>query len=97
MKEELIKWRANLDQAVEDGSNVIWYPFGGTSSVGQGDKASDPVAKDVPIADVSGTSSNALVPTGCSIEAKDHDWYIEKNISSVTHYINIGNHTLESM
>eukprot|EP00957_Ditylum_brightwellii_P025254 1911649-Ditylum_brightwellii.AAC.1 len=73
MKEELIKLRAILDQAVEDRSNIIWYPFGGIAAVGQDDKAVVLVARDVPTAAVSRISLKVLVPVGCSIEAKDHD------------------------
>eukprot|EP00957_Ditylum_brightwellii_P005474 419176-Ditylum_brightwellii.AAC.1 len=97
MKEELIKLRAILDQALEDGSNSTLYPFGGVAAVGQDDKASVPVVRYVPITVMSRIFSKALVPAGCSIEAKAHDWHVEKIIPSVTHCMNTGNHVLDSM
>eukprot|EP00957_Ditylum_brightwellii_P187198 14257474-Ditylum_brightwellii.AAC.1 len=74
MKEELIELRAILDQEVEDGSNISWYPSGRIAAAGQDDKVNVPVASNVPIAAVSRISSKALVPAECSIEAKDHNW-----------------------
>eukprot|EP00957_Ditylum_brightwellii_P009066 685298-Ditylum_brightwellii.AAC.1 len=71
IKEKVVKSRSILDQAVEDRSKVIWYPFGGIEVVG-----SIPNARGVPIAAVSRISLIALVPAGCIVEVKDHDWHV---------------------
>jgi hypothetical protein len=96
LKEELVNLRKVFEDSERNDKVLNWNI--GLVAVGQDDKTSVPVSRDIPVAAVAHQSGRgAIVPSGHMVQACDHDFTADKIVPSVKNYMNIGRSTGESL
>ena len=86
-----------LAKFASSNDEIVVYTYRDFVVYGSDDKASNHVSHDAHIVAISQHSKNAIVCVGYSIGSKDHDWYAEKIILSMNHFMNIGESVNDSL